>query len=258
MTDPQSLTSMSGDAMHRVLAKHRQARKHLEAFDKAVRDFIGDDPCRTEGRLSDDHMEYVFTAHDVKTVPEEISLLAGDVVHNCRACLDHLAWEISMAPDGKTSFPILRSPSKDGPEITGGISAAHQQALDAVQPYKISPGSPDDALLEILRKLDNDDKHKVVLASVSSIDGNVHGMPRHYAGRSPETEYEWGALEEGGRVATFRCSEPSPHMTISDFKLIPSVSLTGISSAKVPAEARDLLTTLHKLVAEIVATFDPL
>ncbi len=46
-------------------------------------------------------------------------------------------------------------------------------------------------------------------------------------------------------------------MYISDFQPIPGVSLTGISAANLPAEARDLLTTLHKHVAETVAAFEP-
>ena len=127
---------MPDNAVFRVLAKHRQARIHLEAFHQAMRAFLGDAPCRTEGKLSDDHMEYVFTVHDIKQVPEEISLLAGDIVHNCRACLDHLAWEISQSPGGDTYFPIKTAGS---PVIFGGISAAHQAALDSVQPVRRVP-----------------------------------------------------------------------------------------------------------------------
>jgi hypothetical protein len=166
-----------------------------------------------------------------------------------------LRWRRIPRPNRR--FPIRTSRPKNGYPVISGVSAAHQRALNAVQPYEISPGSPEEALLEILRKLDNYDKHEIVLASIASIEGNVHGMPRNYAGRSPEIEYEWGALQEGGRVATFRCGEPSPHMTISDFQLIPSVSLTGISSAKLPAAARHLLMALHRQVAETVTAFQP-
>ena len=69
------------------------------------------------------------------------------------------------------------------------------------------PQTPSNTLLAILSKLDNIDKHRVLLTSVSAMHANRHGSAYGYQGSAPEPEYFWGALEEGRKVATFRCSK---------------------------------------------------
>lgn len=245
------------DAPFRVLAKHRQARVHLETFTQAVRTFLSETPVRTEGKLTDDHLEYVVRVYDIKPVPEEISLLAGDVVHNCRACLDHLAWEISRNPSIKTSFPIHTSQGDRDPAIAGGISDAHQRVLNSAQPYVVYPEEPRNALLAILKNLDNTDKHRLLLTSVSAMHANSHGQPYRYRGDTPESEYFWGELKEGAIVAKFRFTEPSPDMYMSDFQVIPSVSLAEIGVQQDVVDAGELLWRIHEDVWELVVKFEP-
>jgi hypothetical protein len=126
-----------------------------------------------------------------------------------------------------------------------------------VQPYTLSQTSPRDAYLAILSKLDNTDKHKVILVTVNSIEGNVHGNPRGYRGSNPEPQYEFGALREGARVATFRCSEPSPDVNVPNFKLLPSVSLSDIGSVGDTVDAGQLLWRLREQVKATVEAFQP-
>lgn len=249
---------MPDETLFRLLAKHRQARAHLEALIGAMRAFLDDTPCRTEGRLSDDNLEFTFTVHDIKPVPENISLMVGDVLHNCRACLDHLAWAISQRPGRTTQFPICDSPPEGGPQIAGGISSAHQDALIAAQPYTISPQIPENALLAILRDLDNTDKHRLLLTSVTAMHANQHGNASGYRGSPPEPEYHWGELREGRAVVTFTASEPSPDMHVSSFEITPSVALANIGRDNDEVDARELLWEIHKLVGEVVQAFAPI
>jgi hypothetical protein len=177
---------MRSGTANRLLAKYRQGEMHLTALNRIVKEFIDAHPYRLEGHLSPDHMEYVFTVHDVQPVPESISLLAGDVIHNFRACLDHLAWAISTSPDSNTSFPILTSRPSDGiPQKAKEFSARHQAVACSVQPDQTDPQNPELAPLEILRKLDNIDKHQVILTGVSAVDANFHGEPSSYRGKRP-------------------------------------------------------------------------
>ena len=249
---------MPADTLTRLLAKHRRARVHLEELNRAVRHYVDSEPYRIESALSADQLEYVFTAHDIKPVPEEISLIAGDVVHNCRACLDHLAWEISLSPDRTTSFGILRNhPPSGAPTIAGGLSHAHQAALVSVQPYQTHRARPEFAPLEVLRTLDNTDKHQVILTGVSAVNTNVHGEPCNYRGSAPEADYHFCVLEEGAKVATFRCSEPSPEMSVPDFDIHPTVDLVDVRPTGFRFDARQVLWDIHKAVQATVNAFEP-
>jgi hypothetical protein len=249
---------MATDKMYTVQAKLRQARRHLDALNQAIKDFFDNCPVRIEEHRSDDQMEYVFTVHNVNPVPEEISLLAGDVLHNCRATLDHLAWAITHRGSKQTRFPILLTAPAGGPQISGGISPAHQAALLAAQPYKVYPQTPKNALLAILGELDNIDKHKLLITSVSVMEGNRHGNPRGHRGDAPVGEYHWGPLKEGDAVAIFRCSEPSPNVTVLGFEIFPTVALIDIGIGKDELNANELLWRIHEHVRDVVLTFDPL
>jgi hypothetical protein len=245
------------NAVECVLAKRRQAWEHLKAFNRAVGEFLDERPCRIAGEFNDDCTQYIFRAYDIQPVPETVSLIAGDVIHNARACLDHLAWEIAHNPKRETAFPIWNS-RKGGqdPTIPSGISPSHQAALVSVQPYIISPTTPTNSFLAILHALDITDKHKTVLASIASIEGNVHGRPHGCRGSEPTWDYEWGALKNGGPVARVRCTMPSPEMKV-DFDLSPSVSLDGAGAAHRPEDARDMLWRLWEEVRKTVAAFEP-
>lgn len=246
------------DAVERVLAKHRQARVHLKTFKDAVQEFINTNPYRLAGEFNSDCTEYVIRAYDIEAVPEAVSLIAGDVVHNARACLDHLAWEIAQNPNPSTIFPIRDSRYRNGSDATvpGGVSARHQVALVSVQPYTKRPLSPQDEPLAILRELDITDKHKVMLASVISVDSSYHAGPVGYRGSKPIPEAEWGPLKDGEPVIRFRFTEPSPHMKV-DFHLVASVSLNEIGAARRAEDAREILTVICREVKHAVTAFVP-
>ncbi|GAC1399098.1 MAG: hypothetical protein NVSMB56_14050 [Pyrinomonadaceae bacterium] len=56
--------------------------------------FINSNPYRIE-RESDPQTGYnVYRVFDIQTPPVEIGLLAGDVIHNLRSVLDHLAYQL--------------------------------------------------------------------------------------------------------------------------------------------------------------------
>lgn len=253
-----SVRGVTADTLTRLLAKHRRAQVHLEEFNRAIRKYANSKPYRLEGSLSQDELEYVITAHDIKPAPEEISLLAGDVVHNYRACLDHLAWEISLNPSYRTSFTILRNRPLNGRHtIEGGLSSTHQAAFITAQPYSTHPRRPEWAPLEVLRSLDNTDKHQVILTGVSAVDTNVHGEPSEYQGAAPKAEYHFCVLEEGAKVATFRCSEPSPEMSVPDFDIHPTVDLVDVRPTGFRFDARQVLWDIHKAVRDTLSAFEP-
>jgi hypothetical protein len=246
----------------RILAKHRQARMHMETLQGHTGAFVKDEPYKIEGSFNGDCTEYVFRATEVKEVPEIISLLAGDVLHNARACLDHLAWEIAKTPTKVTAFPMKtkRPTDKNGdpcePTISGGISAAHQRALASVQPYEWQPGWPDMSYLALLSRFDNSDKHRLIITSWFSSLGNYQSLITGYRGAAPALEFKWGPIEKGDAVATVRFSEPNPHLK-PDYGIFPGIAPQDPDYPDNSHDIADLLDNILRVVSETVTLFEP-
>lgn len=117
----------------------------------------------------------------VQTLPkaernEEISLIAGDVIHNLRSALDHLAWAMACEfaggeprdPTG-VQFPIRDTPVTfaDVRRVRTQLAPEHWQFLERFQPYHGVDGRSDSwhgrykHQLSLLRDLSNDDKHRL-------------------------------------------------------------------------------------------------
>jgi hypothetical protein len=115
----------------------------------------------------------VITLAKVPKVPLELSLILGDALHNLRAALDYLAWQLVLAsggqPDDNTSFPVLRTPPTPGryrpthPQIPPGVTPAIRAVLDTVQPYQRA--DPDRHQLALLHDADIADKHHALLVT---------------------------------------------------------------------------------------------
>jgi hypothetical protein len=71
-----------------------------------------------------------------------LGALIGDVVHNLRSALDHLAWQPVLRaggePDWRTQFPIFSTEAAYDPKSlrqTAGMAAADARKLPALQPF---------------------------------------------------------------------------------------------------------------------------
>jgi hypothetical protein len=65
---------------------------------------------------------------------DEWSLLFGDCVHNIRAALDHLAWELDSAPEKSTTFPTFTAnPLRWPPPAVSRMPAPAQTIVEAVR-----------------------------------------------------------------------------------------------------------------------------
>jgi hypothetical protein len=110
---------------------------------------------------------------DVPTVPTinfDALCLAGDIVHNLRAGLDHLAQQLALVYTPTLSdkelkgveFPISEISTKyetDKARKVKGINPEAVKAIDALQPYG-DGNSEFSSLLWRLHALDNIDKHR--------------------------------------------------------------------------------------------------
>src|SRR5438552_3478733 len=110
----------------------------------------------------------------VATLPPSpwIGVVVGDVAHNLRSALDHLAWQLATLdgdppePD-KVQFPIFSEEPKsflDHPCLSG-MRPEHRAVLEDLQPYKAGDGSGQTPL-ELLAWIKNTDKHLLLHTTI--------------------------------------------------------------------------------------------
>jgi hypothetical protein len=114
-------------------------------------------------------MEY----HQRRTIPLRYSVLAGEIIHQLRSCLDHVAWQFSgdwyrKSKPRQIEFPILEKwPTKrDAVETyrrkTRGIAdAGALMLIEALQPYNRT--IPEYSQLLMIHNMDIADKHRELL-----------------------------------------------------------------------------------------------
>ncbi len=167
-----------------VREKVIRARQHLKTFNAQVAAWQRTSPHGIR-RQYEDHIPeksgrpgLTWRAWVNNPPPVRLSIIAGDVIHNLRSALDHLAWALVLENGGepndegrpKTQFVIRTKPRiKYGTQPlviatkSGSISPAAQCIIEAVQPHD-RPEKPLYALLA----MSNIDKHRTLLiASLS-------------------------------------------------------------------------------------------
>jgi hypothetical protein len=97
-----------------IYAKFDRLSKTLDAFNKAIDDFLSGD---TNGVINDfdskpNHLIVKAFSHDPP--PPEIGVLAGEMLYHLRSILDHMACELTKANkravNRKTEYPIFQRP----------------------------------------------------------------------------------------------------------------------------------------------------
>jgi len=243
--DSETSKSVTTNAIDEVMAKHRRAHLHLAELRVAVSAFLEQ---RTHSLfvLPYDDLTYKFQAHNVKNVPEDIALIAGDVIHNARCALDHLAYRLATKPNYQTSFPILKSPPPNGDLVTlrGGTSDQVNEILGLVQPY----GSGiNNYLLGVLKDLDNRDKHQLLLPTVCAFQGASYKIEGVDTGDASIT-FNWGTLENGKDIARLSYTT-RPERMEAVLSLIPCVGITANH-----IEGADILNLLFNILQHVATT----
>jgi hypothetical protein len=165
------MSSASQARISDVRHKIERAKKHIRDLNGAIGAFLDSSPYEIATKQDPQTRHPIHYLAKVADVPAEISLIAGDAIHNLRPSLDHLAHGLVLAngqaPGKNTYFPICEDVNKyNSPDTLAkkkGMSTAAQNLIDATKPYQ---GGNDD--FWILHRLDNIDKHRLILAIGSS------------------------------------------------------------------------------------------
>jgi hypothetical protein len=153
-----------------------------------------------------------------RDLPEEISLLAGDLIHNARVALDHTLARLKErfgGNVGRGSFPVITTQSEwDGRigHAKGDRNPLHkldQSAIDLI--YRQQPlhrADPEHDPLVIANTLDNADKHRLLYESFvyprapEGID-LIDVTDRSRLGSAQNVWNEGDVLDDGTVLASF-------------------------------------------------------
>ena len=174
-------------------SKLRRARHHERDLEAALRQYSQLNPFELISKLEGNDL--VVRVHIRHEIPEELSLIVGDLLHNARSALDLLvtsaAWDfasesgsqLTPADERKLFFPVTRTESdfdKAAKRIEPYLSEETMTRIRIVQPWSVTATrfaqeDDDDTADEVdlftwldlvwrLQLLDNLDKHREVLA----------------------------------------------------------------------------------------------
>jgi hypothetical protein len=120
-------------ALEGVRLKLERAEHVIDELNQAVIDYLAENPYRVVGEFERETSEYVLRGEVTKPTAY-LGVIAGDVAHNLRSALDHLAWQLALlnsaTPYDRTQFPIALSPgefnSRTGQKMIRDLSSKHQ------------------------------------------------------------------------------------------------------------------------------------
>src|SRR5215217_1723251 len=168
-----------------IRTKIERAKKHFRDLEAARNRFINPYPDVITSDPDPDTGDSVFKVVNIRTPPDKLGLIAGDVIHNLRSALDHLAYQLVLVngrePTIRTGYPIFKTAKSYETDKAGkvkGMSDAAIHAIDATEPY----GGGTDELYR-LHTLDITDKHHGLIVTLFNISGVGLMLQRGYRPR---------------------------------------------------------------------------
>jgi hypothetical protein len=252
-------------------AKLIRAREHLGSLDAEVTLWLQE--MRSKGEAARSRVEFdfqaglltVFVDHVPLPPPHRFGLITGDVAHNLRSALDHLAWELAnlyrpeRVNDRTTAFPMTTSEREwlDCERMVRHINPVHIELIKQEQPFVMnSEDSARSHHLAWLSDLDNRDKHQGIHAlSYSAEAFYVSPVPIRdwvIAGYKFFDFHE----EPGTKImeVTIRQTGPDPQVNMQPLPVTPSVSIRHGNEI---GDTFRVLTNLSNAVGDILLRFWP-
>jgi hypothetical protein len=208
-----------------------RAREHLDGLASEIKAAVADPSNVTVLRPQFD-VKQTNCYIQVQSVPDypllRWGVMVGDILHNLRSALDHLAWQLyktgcarlTSKEEGRIVFPICRTVDDFRSKLNthlGGVSWVQRALVYEYQPcarYHDTTLSP----LYRLQSLSNDDKHQVVTPVVFPTKGQ--DLPGFRGNDNNEilgeTWIAYQSLEPGAYVAVLqvRVTGPQPEVYI--------------------------------------------
>lgn len=150
-----------------INTKVERAKEHISDLETEIRSFLATNPYVIGTKRNPQTRQLIYYVVSVQDTPIRLSLITGDVLHNLRSALDHLACRLICVgggtPTKQSAFPTTDtdSPQEYESNRTRKVKGMRQDAIDsidALKPYK----SGNDTLWR-LHRLNNFDKHRLLI-----------------------------------------------------------------------------------------------
>lgn len=155
-----------------IRSKINRANEHLADLEIEIGSFYATKPYDFRVERDPKTGEGVCYLTRCDDIPAQVSIIAGDAIHNLRSALDYLAYQLvyvgtsGSGPFSNVYFPIVKSPDKLDAAIEGKVGGARKEAKDAIRAVKPYEGGNN--LLWHLHRLDIIDKHRLLVAASST------------------------------------------------------------------------------------------
>jgi len=175
-TNPQILTR---EDLTDIRSRLDRVDEHILNLNCEIGTFLNQRP---DESLSDDKQT---AAHELwgfyvkRGIPPRFSVIAGEIVHHLRSCLDNIVWLLSseryrQSNERDIGFPICRHKALTEGKLAGykskvaGIESPAALALiERIQPYNAADAFDDP--LEIVNELNRIDKHHNLVFVVNTV-----------------------------------------------------------------------------------------
>jgi hypothetical protein len=154
-----------------LTAKLERAEEHIFKLKEFWNGFVVDAyPLLSQATADGSYRMYYLG--DVKPIPADVPLIMGDVIHNLRSSLDHLAYRLvcvgtdSAGPFERVYFPIGERPKEFKARIRAIKKCLKPPAVKALSAIEAYEGGNGDILWQ-LHQLDIIDKHRLLLTVYS-------------------------------------------------------------------------------------------
>lgn len=153
--------------------KFERAWSLLNQLINDIRAYIATEPVHVYHEIEDTTGDTVTRVRSIEPPPIALSLLIGDIIHNARSALDHLAYALVVheggTPTRNTTFPIADQEVGYGAKLRSALPGTSDTTRDAIR--RLRPWRDGDDWLWKLHALDIVDKHRLLLPVVAAQQG---------------------------------------------------------------------------------------
>jgi hypothetical protein len=176
--------------------KINRAKDHIRELNAAINAFMAKRPFRFIIKHKPIAGEYTLVSRRQKSIPHELSLIAGDAIHNLCAALDMTLY--AMARDKAPSpfeimFPFVREPeSLEGRIKSTQVNFASSYVVERIHALKPYPGGNE--VLSGLHRLNTRDKHRLLILTGQTADFSEEMLSQLFAETSNRPSLQAGDI----------------------------------------------------------------
>jgi hypothetical protein len=224
----------------------------LLQLDEQLHHYLDSDPIALQRQLQPDGETVAIALRVTQPPPIMLSLLVGEVAHQLRSALDHLAYALVQragnTPTRFTSFPVLTARPAKGIKIAGGVTPQALAAVDGLQPYQRADAEAHP--LHVLNTLWNIDKHRHLHLTMLRTKNTQVFLGPADGSALVGGQFQTRAVGDDDVIAVFRLAggqvDPGLEVTASGSNFL-ALGDMGPWPADLPVQT--LLEQLHQYVA---------